>query len=65
MANGFFKGLKAELKKVVWPTRKQLINNTALVLVLIIAFSAVILGFGILVEFLDVKLWDFIASKIG
>ena len=65
MANGFFKGLKAELKKVVWPTRKQLTNNTALVLVLIVAFSAVILGFGILVEFLDVKLWDFIASKIG
>lgn len=65
MANGFFKGLKAELKKVVWPTRKQLVNNTALVLVLIVAFSAIILGFGILVEFLDVRLWDFIASKIG
>lgn len=65
MASGFFKGLKAELKKVVWPTRKQLVNNTALVLVLIVAFSVVILGFGILVEFLDVRLWDFIGSKIG
>ena len=27
MANGFIKGVKSELKKVVWPTRKQLINN--------------------------------------
>lgn len=65
MASGFFKGLKAELKKVVWPTRKQLVNNTVLVLILIVAFSVVILGFGILVEFLDVRLWDFIGSKIG
>ena len=28
MAKGFFKGVKSELKKVVWPTKSQLINNT-------------------------------------
>lgn len=65
MAKGFFKGLKAELKKVVWPTKKQLVNNTVLVLVLVIAFSAIILGFGLIVEFLDVKLWNLIGSVIG
>ena len=27
MAKGFIKGVKSELKKVVWPTKKQLINN--------------------------------------
>ena len=26
MAKGFFKGVKSELKKVVWPTKKQLIE---------------------------------------
>ena len=26
---GFFKDFRAELKKVVWPTPKQLVNNTA------------------------------------
>ena len=27
----FFRGVKAELKKVVWPTRKELINYTIVV----------------------------------
>ena len=30
----FFRGVKAELKKVVWPTRKELINYTIVVLVI-------------------------------
>ena len=34
----YFKDMKAELKKVVWPTPKQLINNTAAV----IAFTLII-----------------------
>ena len=29
----YFKELRAELKKVVWPTRQQVINNTGVVLV--------------------------------
>ena len=28
----WFKELRAELKKVMWPTRKQTINNTAIVI---------------------------------
>ena len=28
----FFKDLKGETKKVVWPSKKQIINNTAVVL---------------------------------
>ena len=27
----FFKELRMEIKKVIWPTRKQLINNTLVV----------------------------------
>lgn len=65
MAKGFFKGVKAELKKVVWPTKKQLIHNTVLVIGLVIAFSVIILGFDMILEFCDGKLWDVIRTKIG
>lgn len=36
----YFKELKAELKKVVWPTGKQVINNTGVVLVVMAAMGA-------------------------
>ncbi len=65
MAKGFIKGVKAELKKVVWPTKKQLVNSTLLVLVLVIALSAIILGFDVILEFIDSKLWSAIQNVIG
>lgn len=39
----FFKEMKSELKKVVWPTPKQLLNNTLVVLVVVV-LSAVFIG---------------------
>ncbi|CCZ55635.1 preprotein translocase [Clostridium sp. CAG:1219] len=65
MAKGFFKGIKSELKKVVWPTKNQLINNTVLVILLIAAFSVIILGFDVILDFSDTKLWNLIQTKIG
>ena len=43
----FLKGVKAELKKVIWPTPKQLVNNTVAVItiVLITAIIVFILDF--------------------
>ena len=43
----FFKDFKAELKKVIWPTPKQLINNTitVIVIVLIVAVTVFVLDF--------------------
>lgn len=38
----FFKDFKAELKKVVWPTPKQLVNNTVAVVVIVIITSAIV-----------------------
>ena len=35
----YFKGVKAELKKVVWPTRKELYKYTAVVLVVCAFFA--------------------------
>lgn len=65
MAKGFFKGVKSELKKVVWPTRKQLIHNTIMVLVLVVALSIVVLGFDMILKFADSKLWNIITAKVG
>lgn len=65
MAKGFIKGVKAELKKVVWPTKNQLINNTVLVLLLVLAFAVVILGADMILEFFDEKLWNLIGNKLS
>ncbi len=37
----WFREMKSELKKVVWPTPKQILNNTVIVLV-IVAISSVV-----------------------
>ena len=50
-ASKWFKDMKAELKKVVWPTRKQTINNTLIVLACVVVV-AIFIG-----------LFDFIATN--
>lgn len=32
----FFREVKAEMKKVVWPTRKQVVNNTLIVFAMVL-----------------------------
>jgi preprotein translocase subunit SecE len=61
----FFKDTRAELKKVVWPTGKQVVNNTVWVLVLVAVISAVVLGFDLLLEKGDAALWQMISKWIG
>ncbi len=39
----WFKDLKSEFKKVVWPSKKTVINNTSVVLAVVV-FSAILLG---------------------
>lgn len=39
---GFFKGIFSELKKVSWPSGKQVFNNTVSVLVFCLVVGAVI-----------------------
>ena len=38
----FSKDFKAELKKVVWPTPKQLINNTVAVITIVLVTAAIV-----------------------
>ena len=40
----FFKDFKAELKKVIWPTPKQLVNNTVAVIVIVLITMVLILA---------------------
>ena len=38
----FFKDFKAELKRVIWPTPKQLMNNTVAVIVIVLITAAIV-----------------------
>ena len=38
----FLKDVKAELKKVIWPTTKQLFNNTVAVIVIVLIIGAIV-----------------------
>ena len=64
MKDGFLKNVKSELKKVVWPTKKQLTSNTFMVIVLVLAVAAIVLSFDMIVEFADTWLWSYINKVI-
>lgn len=41
----WFRGMKSELKKVVWPSWSQLLNNTIVVIVVSIVLALIIWAF--------------------
>jgi preprotein translocase subunit SecE len=45
----YFRGVKAELKKVIWPNKKELINYTGVVILLsaVVALVVYVLDLGI------------------
>jgi preprotein translocase subunit SecE len=48
----WFREMKSELKKVVWPSRKQIINNTLVALAVMVVVGIVVWGF------------DFVANRL-
>jgi preprotein translocase subunit SecE len=54
----YFKESREELKKVVWPTRKEVIEMT-LAVVIIVVFVATLLGF---FDFILAKLLTFVLN---
>lgn len=40
--NGFFKNLKIEFKKIVWPDRKSVVRQVALIIVVTIILSIIV-----------------------
>ena len=47
----FFKEVKSEMKKVVWPSRKQLVNNTLIVIAVVVLIGVVIAIFDAIFQF--------------
>lgn len=43
----FFTDLVSEMKKIVWPSKKQTLNNTLAVLVIVVVAALVIVGMDI------------------
>ncbi|MGI5936612.1 MAG: preprotein translocase subunit SecE [Oscillospiraceae bacterium] len=46
----WFREMKSELKKVIWPTPKQTLNNTIVALVVMLVAAIVIWGFDSLAQ---------------
>ena len=51
-AGKWFREMKSELKKVIWPTRKTLFNNTAISVGVMLASAVVLWGFDELAQML-------------
>ena len=49
----FWKDFKAELKKVIWPTKKQLVNNTLVVVAMVLVTTVVVLVLDLAFEALN------------
>ena len=55
----FFKDMKTELKKVTWPTAKQLATKTAVVIAIVLIISAIVF----VLDFAFDKGYEFIVTK--
>ena len=49
----FFKEFKAELKRVSWPTFKQLVNNTSAVITIVLLVAAIVFVLDVIFENLN------------
>ncbi len=49
----FFKDFKAELKKVIWPTPKQLVNNTVAVVTIVVITAAIVFVLDVVFDLLS------------
>jgi len=49
----FFKNFKAELKKVIWPTPKQLVNNTVAVITIVLITTIIVFALDLVFETLN------------
>ena len=49
----FFKDFKAELKKVIWPTPKQLVNNTVAVITIVLITAIIVFVLDLVFELMN------------
>ena len=60
----FFKDFKAELKKVIWPTPKQLAKNTIAVVFIVIVTAVLVFVLDVVFETLNTKGINHLKSNI-
>lgn len=60
----FFKDFKAELKKVIWPTPKQLVKSTMAVIFIVIVTAALVFVLDVVFETLNTKGINTLKSSI-
>ncbi len=60
----FFKDFKAELKKVIWPTPKQLANKTIAVIVIVLLTAAIVFVLDLVFDFINEKGINRLKSEI-
>ena len=46
----FFKNMRAELKKVVWPTRAQVIKGTGTVIIFVLIVTAILVALNLVFQ---------------
>ena len=49
----FFKDFKAELKRVIWPTPKQLVNNTVAVITIVLITAVIVFALDFVFKTVD------------
>ena len=49
----FWRDFRAELKKVIWPTKKQLVNNTMVVIAMVLVTTIIVLVLDLAFEALN------------
>lgn len=60
----FFKDFKAELKKVIWPTPKQVVNNTTAVITIVLITALIVFVLDITFETLNTHGVDKLKSVV-
>ena len=60
----FFKDFKAELKKVIWPTPKQVANNTTAVVVIVLLTAIIVFALDVTFEKLNTHGIDRLRSVV-
>ena len=65
----FFKDFKAELKKVIWPTPKQLVNNTVAVVTIVLITAVIVFALDVMFKAMNehgiTKLQSYVVDKFG
>ena len=61
----FFKDFKAELKKVIWPTTKQVANNTTAVIAIVLLTTLIVFVLDLGFETLNTHGVDKLKSVVG